>query len=418
MRLILRGGLGDGFPRISACLPFPGCEDKRPVTVASVQLAKGNSWNLWQAPKGVQETRRESQKGSELPLDFCDFFSGCGGTSRGMQEAGLSVRFGLDMDPDARDSFEANFPQAKFLCKDIRRLTSDDAVPYIERRTGRPLVFGACAPCQPFSNQIHDTAIDDGRRNLLTEFHRFVEAYLPEYIFVENVPGLQTIEKHKGPFSDFIALLGDLKYFYNYKIVMAYHYGVPQSRRRLVLLASNLGPICIPPPTHGPGTSNPSLPKAWDWISHLPAINAGETHAVVPNHRAAKLSPLNLRRIAATPVGGDRKAWPKALELNCHKKHSGHTDVYGRMIKHQPSAALTTRCISLSNGRFGHPTQNRAISVREAACIQTFPMDFIFQGSLNSMARQVGNAVPVLMAQVIGESVIRHYSQHTSTLAA
>ena len=335
-----------------------------------------------------------------------------------MQDAGLNVRLGLDMDSDARDTFKANFPRAEFLCKDIRRVTCDDVAPYIRRRENRPLLFGACAPCQPFSKQIHGAAQDDSRRNLLTEFHRFVESHLPEYVFVENVPGLQTVETHEGPFADFIDLLRDLKYYFSYKVVMAYHYGVPQSRRRLVLLASHLGPICIPTATHGPGTSNHNLPKVWDWISHLPAIQAGETHARVPNHRAAKLSPLNLRRIAATPIGGDRRAWPEELELKCHKEHSGHTDVYGRMIKHQPSAALTTRCISLSNGRFGHPTQNRAISVREAACIQTFPMDFIFQGSLNSMARQVGNAVPVLMAKVIGDSVVRHYLQNTSASVA
>lgn len=328
-----------------------------------------------------------------------------------MQDAGLSVRFGLDMDPDAGESFKANFPHAEFLRKDIRRLTSEEVASYILRRNERPLVFGACAPCQPFSKQIHGTSEDDKRRTLLTEFHRFVETFLPEYVFIENVPGLQTVDEHEGPFPAFTDLLGKLGYFFSYKIVMAYHYGVPQSRRRLVLLASRLGEICVPPPTHGPGTSNPSLPKAWDWISHLPAIQAGESHPSVPNHRAAKLSPLNIRRIAATPVGGDRRDWPEALELDCHKKHPGHTDVYGRVVKHQPSAALTTRCISLSNGRFGHPTQNRAISVREAACIQTFPMDFILQGSLNSMARQVGNAVPVLLANVIGDSIVRHYSQ-------
>ena len=141
-------------------------------------------------------------------------------------------------------------------------------------------------------------------------------------------------------------------------------------------------------------------------------LKAGETHAQIANHRAAKLSPLNLRRIGVTPIGGDRRAWPQELGLPCHQKHTGHTDVYGRMPKDQLSAALTTRCISLSNGRFGHPTQNRAISVREAACIQTFPMDFIFHGNLNSMARQVGNALPVTMATVFGDWLIRHYLSH------
>ena len=326
-----------------------------------------------------------------------------------MQDAGMDIGFGLDADPDAKATYEANFESAKFICKDIRRTSVDDIAPYVSRRDGRPLVFGACAPCQPFSKQYRANADDDGRRNLLGELHRFIEAFLPEYLFIENVPGLQTVDTLESPFADFLGLLKDLNYFSDYRVVMAYHYGVPQSRRRLVLLASLLAPITIPPPTHGPGTEHPELPTVWDWISHLPPIEAGETHPEIPNHRAARLSPLNLRRIAATPVGGDRRGWPPELELQCHKKHSGHTDVYGRMIKDRPSAALTTRCISLSNGRFGHPTQNRAISVREAACVQTFPMDFTFRGNLNSMARQVGNAVPVVMAKVFGDLIIHHY---------
>ena len=353
-----------------------------------------------------------------MAVDFYDFFSGCGGTSRGMQDAGMTVRFGLDVDPDAKKTFVANHKKAKFVCKDIRLVSIDDVAPYVKRRYGRPLLFGACAPCQPFSKQNRTKNDDDGRRSLLYEFHRFINTYMPEYLFIENVPGLQAVDKHNGPFADFIRLLDDLQYFYDHKIVMAYHYGVPQRRRRLVLLASRLGPIKIPPPTHGSGTDHPDLPTVWEYISHLPSIESGESHTTVANHRAARLSYLNLRRIAATPIGGDRRDWPKELELLCHQKHSGHTDVYGRMVKDQPSAALTTRCISLSNGRFGHPTQNRAISVREAACIQTFPEDFIFHGNLNSMARQVGNAVPVAMAKVFGEWIIRHYLLHKNNKAA
>lgn len=353
-----------------------------------------------------------------MAIDFYDFFSGCGGMSRGMQDAGMAVRLGLDVDPDAKTTYKANFKKAKFVYKDIRLVSADDLAPYVKRRDGRPLLFGACAPCQPFSKQNRTKNDGDGRRSLLGEFHRFVEAYSPEYIFVENVPGLQTVEKDKGPFAEFIRLLNTLKYFFDFRIVMAYHYGIPQSRRRLVLIGSRLGPIEIPPPTCGPGTDHPDLPTVWEWISHLPPIEAGETHAEIANHRAAKLSPLNLCRIAATPIGGDRRAWPPALVLPCHKEHTGHTDVYGRMMKDRPSAALTTRCISLSNGRFGHPTQNRAMSVREAACIQTFPMDFVFHGNLNSMARQVGNAVPVAMARVFGEQVIRHYLSHKALKAA
>ena len=351
-----------------------------------------------------------------MALDFYDFFSGCGGTSRGMQDAGMTVRFGLDSDPDAKTTYETNFKEAKFVDKDICQVSPDDIAPYVAQSDGRPLLFGACAPCQPFSKQNRLKNDNDGRRRLLGEFHRFVEAYLPEYIFVENVPVPGMDEQHLFP--DFIQLLGELKYFFDRRIVMAYHYGVPQSRRRAVLLGSRLSPIEIPPPTHGPDTAHPALPTVWERIARLPPIEAGEIHSTITNHRAARLSPLNLRRIAATPIGGDRRDWPPELELLCHQKHSGHTDVYGRMAKNRPSPALTTRCISLSNGRFGHPTQNRAISVREAACIQTFPMDFVFHGSLNSMARQVGNAVPVAIARVFGEHVIRHYLSYRAIKAA
>lgn len=331
-------------------------------------------------------------------------------------DAGINVRFGLDCDRDAKQTFEANFPKATFINEDIRNLTPKDLKPYLRRKYGRPLFFGACAPCQPFSKQNRAKHGQDNRATLLSELHRFVQAYTPEYIFVENVPGLQQVDNSDGPFAEFVRLLEALKYQKDYRIIMACHYGVPQKRRRLVLLASRLGPIEIPPPTNGPGTAQPELPSVWEHISHLPKIEAGEMHGEIDNHRSAQLSPNNLKRIENTPIGGDRRDWPKELCLPCHKQHSGHTDVYGRMLKDQPSAALTTRCISLSNGRFGHPTQNRAISVREAACIQTFPMDFTFRGNLNSMARQIGNAVPIAIAKVFGDYVVRHFAVHRKRL--
>ena len=342
-------------------------------------------------------------------MDFYDFFSGCGGTSRGMQAAGLTVRLGIDWDHDAQETFESNFEEARFLCRDIRGLKAKELIPYIPLERKRPVVFGACAPCQPFSKQNRHREGDDHRRTLLTEFHRFVRVFRPEYLFLENVPELHGDGKPDGPFAEFIDLLERMKYWHAHDVVMAYHYGVPQRRRRLILIASRLGSIAFPERTHGPNTNNPRLPGVWDRISHLPAIKAGETHPSVANHRAAALSPTNLERIASTPKGGSRADWPKELELSCHKGYSGHTDVYGRLVKDQPAPALTTRCTSLSNGRFGHPTQNRAISVREAACIQTFPMGFVFRGNLDSMARQVGNAVPVQLARVFGRAILNHY---------
>jgi DNA (cytosine-5)-methyltransferase 1 len=344
-------------------------------------------------------------------LNFYDFFSGCGGTSRGMSAAGMAVRLGLDIDPDAARTFRANFPGSEFICQDIRSLKTSD-VSHLVIRDNQPTVFGACAPCQPFSKQNRQKKGDDVRKTLLPEFHRFVREFRPEYIFIENVPGMQSMDKVEGPFAEFIKLLKKLNYWYDYKVVMAYHYGVPQRRRRLVLIASLLGPIKIPQPTHGPGTEHLDLPTVGEWISGLPALSAGETCAEDPMHRAALLSEINLERISKTPIGGGREDWPEHLWLDCHRDHGGHSDVYGRMSWDKPSSALTTRCISLSNGRFGHPEQNRAISVREAACIQTFPRDFVFHGNLNSMARQVGNAVPVRMAEVFGMEFQRHYASY------
>jgi DNA (cytosine-5)-methyltransferase 1 len=343
-----------------------------------------------------------------MSMDFYDFFSGCGGTSAGMQAAGLTVRLGIDWDADAHATFAANFAKAKFLCQDLRTITTAHLCDFIPKQRSRPIVFGACAPCQPFSRQNRLRADDDNRRTLLREFHRFVRAFKPEYLFVENVPELGA-EERDGPFGDFTALLERLGYWFAYKTVMAYHYGVPQRRRRLILVASKLAPISFPEATHGPGTDNPKLPAVWDHIGHLPPIAAGEAHPDVPNHRAAILSPMNLKRITSIPVGGSRLDLPKTLQLDCHKFHDGHTDVYGRIAKDQPAPALTTRCISLSNGRFGHPTQHRAISVREAACIQTFPMSFVFEGSMTSAGRQVGNAVPVELARIFGHAFLTHH---------
>jgi DNA (cytosine-5)-methyltransferase 1 len=351
-------------------------------------------------------------KGRAQGMDFYDFFSGCGGTSQGMREAGLRVRLGIDLDIDAARTYQANFPRAAFIRRDIRRLKVNDLAQHVAGRGTHPMLFGACAPCQPFSKQRRSRKQNDGRKDLLREFHRFVSAYRPEYVFIENVPGLQSVEDNCGPFAKFLRLLAKLGYWHCYKVIYACHYGVPQRRRRLVLIASRLGPISFPEPTHGPNTNKNALPTVWDAIGHLPRIKAGQSHLEVPNHRAASLSDLNLKRIRATKGGGTRTRWPAALALVCHEKHAGHTDVYGRMAKNQPSAALTTRCISLSNGRFGHPTQHRAISVREAACLQTFPMDFEFFGSLTSMSRQVGNAVPVAMARVFGEAILRHYRRY------
>lgn len=334
-----------------------------------------------------------------------DFFSGCGGTSCGFQQAGMDIIMGLDIDSDAAHTYRANFPQAQFIESDIRTLHTDALTPLLVERNS-PILFCGCAPCQPFSKQNLQKDVNDPRRGLLTEFGRFIQAWLPDYIFIENVPGMQRIKGDNGPLLNFKELLTRLGYNYQVSVLPALWFGVPQTRERLVLLASRLPDIKLPETTHG--LNKAAFSTVQDWIGNLPKLRAGETHPDDSDHQAASLTSINLQRISLTPEGGNRESWPQNLWLDCHRDHKGHTDVYGRLAWNKPAAGLTTRCISYSNGRFGHPEQNRAISVREAACLQTFPRSYSFKGNLNSRARQIGNAVPPLMAQRFGEAILAH----------
>lgn len=352
-----------------------------------------------------------------MPVNVYDFFCGCGGTSAGFRAAGLEIRLGIDIDADAQRTFETNFPEAIFLRRDIHNLPVETIGPYIVRDPDTVNLFCCCAPCQPFSRQNKNPENRETEAGLLYEFASFVEYYLPELIFLENVPGIQNVDATIGPFGDFVSFLKYLGYWLAFDVIESKNYGVPQQRRRLILVASRLGPISFPLETHGPGRESPLYSTVWDWISRFPPIAAGQTHPIVPNHRAARLSERNLIRIRATPPGGGRLDWPEELMLECHLgEYAGHTDVYGRMHRDRPASGLTTRCISLSNGRFGHPEQDRAISVREAASIQTFADDFKFFGSLNSMARQIGNAVPVSLARVFGRMFLNHFEIHGFTV--
>lgn len=334
-----------------------------------------------------------------------DFFSGCGGTSQGFRKAGMDVVFGLDFDKDASQTFKANFPQSEFINSDISKIDVDDIKElYNKQKNNSYILFSGCAPCQPFSNQNRRKTNYDPRRNLLKEFERFVIEYLPDFIFIENVPGIQNIKKHSTPFFDFLSTLKNNGYNYNYNVISALWFGVPQDRKRLILLASKHSDISLPA-TINDGINIP-YSTVKDWIFGLPKIKHGESNNLILDHCAASLNEINLMRIRNTPEGAGREHWPEELELNCHKKHKGHKDVYGRLAWDKPSSVLTTRCTSYSNGRFGHPEQDRALSLRESALLQTFPIDYKFCGTFNSKAKQIGNAVPPLMAEIIGKHII------------
>ncbi|CAF4722965.1 putative BsuMI modification methylase subunit YdiO, partial [Escherichia coli] len=348
-------------------------------------------------------------------LIVIDFFCGCGGASEGLRQAGFDIELGLDIDQQASETFKANFPDAKFIQDDIRKIEPQDISDIIDIKAKRPLLLSACAPCQPFSQQNKNKTSDDSRRNLLNETHRFIRELLPEYIMLENVPGMQKIDEEKeGPFQEFIKLLKELEYNYISFIANAENYGIPQRRKRLVLLASRVGKVTLPEITHG--KNKIPFKTVRDYIQDFTKLCSGETDPKDPLHRAGTLSPLNLKRIMHTPEGGDRRNWPEELVNKCHKNYDGHTDTYGRMSWDKPAPTLTTKCNSYSNGRFGHPdpTQHRAISIREASRLQTFPLSYVFKGSLNSMAKQIGNAVPCELARLFGLHLIENCTNKDS----
>lgn len=341
-----------------------------------------------------------------------DFFCGCGGASEGFRQAGFEIALGLDFEPKAAATYRANFPEAEFIEGDIVDVSTDVVRAIVEQDCTQPLLLTACAPCQPFSNQNKTKFTRDSRRTLLDETHRFVRDLLPEYIVLENVPGMQRVDKKRyGPFARFLKLLEDLGYEYIFFVAKANEYGVPQKRKRLVLLASSLGCLSAPEKTHGEGL----LPYVTvrDAIADYPRLNADDQCELDPIHRSARMNKLNITRIKHTPEGGDRRDWPKRLVNDCHKNYTGHTDTYGRLTWDLPAPTLTTKCNSYSNGRFGHPdvTQHRALSIREAASLQTFPPTYQFEGTMGYMARQVGNAVPCELARQFGLSLAAHFEQ-------
>ena len=268
---------------------------------------------------------------SPLSVEVIDFFSGCGGTSAGLRQAGMRISLGIDMDEDAAATFQANFPEAGFICRDIRQVFTWELEPYLSRPRERPVLFAACAPCQPFSKQARGKANSDKRATLLDDLHRFVRRFRPEYLFLENVPGIQRVDPSDGPLGRFRCLLESLDYHIASDVIDFLHFGVPQTRRRFVLAASLVGPIDLPDPTHGTTDGRAAHATVRDWIADLPPIPAGGSSDAVPNHLCAGLSPLNLQRIENTPEGGDRRDWPDDLILPCHQGHAGHTDVYGRL---------------------------------------------------------------------------------------
>ena len=333
-----------------------------------------------------------------------DFFCGAGGATKGLSNAGIDVIAGIDIDSNCKKTYLRNNPNSNFLNDDIKTVDSSLLGLKNQAKGYNDLLFAACPPCQPFSTLNKNNSSIDGF-TLLGNFGKLVESILPGYVLVENVPGLSKISGY-STFRRFINTLKSNNYKIYYDICDAKYFGVPQRRRRLILLASRLHSLGLPEQTHGNGSS--PLITVKDAISHFPQIDAGESHSTIPNHVSPNLSNLNLLRLRSTPHdGGNRKSWSDNLKLKCHINDTGHTDVYGRMYWDKPAPTLTGRCTSISNGRYGHPEQDRAISLREAAALQSFDDNYVFYGSNTNIAQQIGNAVPVKLAESIGKYIIK-----------
>lgn len=336
-----------------------------------------------------------------------DLFCGAGGLTHGFILEGLPVVAGIDLDPACRFPYEENNGQAQFLERDVSKVTTEELKALFG--DAALTILAGCAPCQPFSTYAQRYELDgrDGKWGLLYQFARLAEGSLPDVITMENVP---TVAKHEV-FHDFVDTLRRLGYKVWFDVVDSSWYGVPQVRRRMVLLASRHGEIEMIEPTH----RKPKTVK--QAIGHLRPLDAGESAPRDKLHVASTLSDKNRRRIRASKPGGTWRDWPPHLIAECHRAETGRTypGVYGRMEWDKPAPTMTTQCYGFGNGRFGHPEQHRAISLREAAILQSFPRNYAFiprDGEVNFtvLGRLIGNAVPVDLGRAIARSINKHVS--------
>lgn len=337
-----------------------------------------------------------------------DLYCGVGGLTHGFVQEGFDVVAGIDFDESCKYAYEQN-NKAKFIKQDLTIVESKDIDSLFQNSKYKILV--GCAPCQAFST-LNNKSTSNEKWKLLYSFSRIIKDILPDIVSMENVPNLVKFNGGKV-FNDFIDSLENCGYQITHKILNARDYGVPQNRNRLILIASLKGKVTFLPPVVE--LQGITLATA---IKHLPKIEDGETHYSDKLHRSRKLSPLNKKRIQHTPKNGGWRDWPEELLLECHKRDSGKTyrSVYGRMDWDSVAPTLTTQCTGLGNGRFGHPDQDRAISLREAAIIQSFPEDYDFINPnvdyhTSSIERHIGNAVPVKLGNFVARTIEAHLKE-------
>lgn len=338
-----------------------------------------------------------------MKIGAVDLFCGVGGLTYGLQSAGIKVVAGVDLDDSCKYSFEHN-NSSLFIHKNIEEIKGKEIKRLLKGYDIKVLV--GCAPCQPFSNHQKNKKNRKIHKdwNLLYQFLRIVEESKPHIISMENVPALI----NEKVFVDFVKKLEKIGYKVTYSVINAAFYGLAQNRRRLILLASRKNEIQLVS-----AKNDVPIMTVKDVIGYLPPVKAGEICSKDRLHIASSLKAINLKRVRASRPGGTWRDWPEELLLECHKKNTGksYSSVYGRMSWDGLSPTITTQFIGYGTGRFGHPTQDRALTLREGALIQSFPANYSFVGEtekvfMKSIARHIGNAVPPLLGKIVGESII------------
>ncbi|QQP89834.1 DNA cytosine methyltransferase [Skermanella sp. TT6] len=356
----------------------------------------------------------EAPAKSSAQATTIDLFCGAGGLSLGLSRAGFRVVSALDNDPVAARTYRRNLGDHINVAQ-IEDVSADDMLALTGIRRGELSLLAGGPPCQGFSLQRRGDR-KDPRNGLVLEFVRLVEELRPQLFLMENVGGL--LSKHGKPFLRELSLRAwHLGYVVQVALLDAVDYGVPQYRQRAFLVGEQsndgIARFKFPDPV-----SRAKRATVRDAIGDLPSPLAdGSVHPDFPNHyREARLSALNIERIKHVPPGGGREHLPEELQLACHRNNPGHRhmDVYGRLAWDEPSVTLTARFDSFTRGRFGHPVEHRSLTIREGARIQTFPDTFVFEGNREDGARQVGNAVPPLFAQRLGDALMRRLYVDTS----
>lgn len=331
-----------------------------------------------------------------------DLFCGVGGLTYGLQKAGIPVVAGIDIDGSCEYAYTQN-NNCQFIEKSIDDVTGNEIRALLRGADIKVLV--GCAPCQPFSRHQKDKQHRSKHKDwkLLYQFARLIIEVQPHIVSMENVPELEK----EQVFLDFIDTLKAENYIVNYTVVNVADYGVPQRRKRLILLASRRKKVKLLTPTHEKNVT------VADAIRNLPKVEAGHRDETDPLHIAPALSNMNLQRIRHSTPGGTWRDWPDELKLECHKSEKGKTyaSVYGRMKWDDLSPTITTQFIGYGTGRFGHPEQDRALTLREGAILQSFPSDYKFVSPgapihIKKIARHIGNAVPPRLGEIIGLSLI------------